>query len=188
VKHTEAHIIVLLQERNKEAIALMYDKWADALFGVINNICKDENAAKDILQDTFIKVWEKGHQYDPKKAKLFTWIYQIARNKAIDHYRKYKKSQTQEIHFANTIVSRLESDQGLYNSELEKNINKLEPKYQDVLRAFYYEGLTHVEMSKETGIALGTIKTRLRIALRELREFYNEPLLIIALLICWMNG
>lgn len=176
---TEAYIILLLKEGDKKAMSYIYDKWADPLYGVIYNICKDESVAKDVLQETFLKVWEKSALYDENKAKLFTWIYQIARNKAIDAYRKLKKSKTENIQTANLIVSKMKSDQKLRHSELNTHISMLEPKYQEVLQSLFFEGLTHVEMSNETGIALGTIKTRLRIALRELREIYNEPSIII---------
>lgn len=188
MERTEAYITILLQEGEKKAIGYIYDKWADALYGLIYNICKDEAIAKDVLQDTFVKIWEKSDSYDPQKAKLFTWIYQIARNKAIDAYRRIKKSQTENIQKANFIVSNSRSDQQLYHSELEEHISMLEPKYQEVLQSLFYEGLTHVEMSKKTGIALGTIKTRLRIALRELREIYNEPSIIILIISLLYGG
>ena len=184
MQKTEAHIIILLQEKDKKAISMIYDKWAEPLFGMINNICKNEAISKDVLQDTFIKVWEKSESYDPKKAKLFTWIYQIARNKAIDAYRKISKSNTDEIHFADSIVSKVESDTHLYNSELNSKIKKLDNKYQEVLKGIYFQGMTHVEMSDQSGIPIGTIKSRLRIGLRKLREMYIETTSIITLLIC----
>lgn len=185
---SEAHITQLLQAGDKQAIALIYDKWADPLYGVIFNICKNEEIAKDVLQETFLKVWEKASTYDSKKAKLFTWIYQIARNKAIDAYRKNKKNQSENIQKANLIVSNTKSDQRLYHSELATQMKMLEPKYQEVLQSLFFEGLTQMEMSKKTGIALGTIKTRLRIALRELRHIYNEPSIVIILLIMLHGG
>lgn len=188
MEQSESHITQLLQAGDKKAIAYIYDKWADPLYGVIYNICKDEAIAKDVLQDTFLKVWEKAHTYDADKAKLFTWIYQIARNKAIDAYRKIKKSNTENIQKANLIVSNMKSDQKLYHSELEKHISMLESKYQQVLQSLFFEGLTHIEMSEKTGIALGTIKTRLRIALRKLREIYNVPSIAVILISVLYGG
>jgi len=158
LSQSESYIIKLLQSGDKKAIAYIYDKWAEALYGVIFNICKDEDIAKDVLQDTFVKIWEKGDTYDAKKSKLFTWIYQIARNKAIDAYRKINKSRTENIQKADIIVSHIKSDQRLYHSELNKYISCLDEKYQEVLQALFFEGMTHVEMSEKTGIALGTIK------------------------------
>ncbi|MEM9545736.1 MAG: sigma-70 family RNA polymerase sigma factor [Bacteroidota bacterium] len=184
---SESYITQLLQTGDKKAIAYIYDKWADPLYGVIFNICKNEDIAKDVLQDTFVKVWEKSSSYDSKKSKLFTWIYQIARNKAIDAYRKSKKSETENIQKADIIVSPIGSDRELYHSELNKYVSKLDTKYQQVLQALFFEGMTQAEMSEKTGIALGTIKTRLRIALRELREIYNKPS-IVALLVSLLYG
>ncbi|MDF1694410.1 MAG: sigma-70 family RNA polymerase sigma factor [Saprospiraceae bacterium] len=185
---TEENIVQQLKAGDKKAIAYIYDKWADPLYGVIYNICKDEAIAKDVLQDTFVKIWEKSNTYDAKKSKLFTWMYQIARNKAIDAYRKIKKSRTENIQKANLIVSSIRSDQSLYHSELAKHISLLDPKYQEVLKSLFYEGLTQLEMSKKTGIALGTIKTRLRIALRELRGIYNEPSIVVMILSVLYGG
>ncbi len=185
---SESYITQLLQSGDKKAIAYIYDKWADPLYGVIYNICKNEDVAKDVLQDTFVKVWEKSDAYDARKSKLFTWIYQIARNKAIDAYRKNKKNQTENIQKANIIVSHSKSDQRLYHSELNKYIAKLDEKYQEVLKALYFDGMTQAEMSENTGIALGTIKTRLRIALRELREIYNKPTIVILILSLLYGG
>ena len=75
----------------------------------------------------------------------------------------------------------------MYHSELNKYVSKLDTKYQEVLQALFFEGMTQAEMSEKTGIALGTIKTRLRIALRELREIYNKPS-IVALLVSLLYG
>ena len=130
-------------------MSILYDKWAEPLYGVIYNICKEEGLAQDVLQDTFIKVWEKSSSYDPTKAKLFTWIYQIARNKAIDAYRSRKKRPTENIQTANFTVSDIQSDRKLYHSELGEHISMLDQKYQDVLKALFFEGMTQVEMSEK---------------------------------------
>ena len=188
MSQSDDYIIQLLLSGDKKAIAYIYDKWANPLYGVVMNIVKDEAIAKDVLQDTFVKIWEKADSYDPKKSKLFTWIYQIARNKAIDAYRKTKKRQTENIQKADIIVSNVKSDQKLYHSELNRYISCLDEKYQHVLQALFFEGLTQAEMSEKTGIALGTIKTRLRIALRELREIYNEPSIVILILSVLYGG
>ena len=180
---TDSHIIQLLQAGDKSAMGLIYDKWADPLYGIIFNICKDDGVSKDVLQDTFLKVWQKADTYNPERSKLFTWIYQIARNKAIDAYRKSSNNRAVNIQNAVSIVSNNKGDDVLYHSELNSHISKLEPKYQQVLQALFYEGMTQMEMSENTGIAIGTIKSRLRIALRELRTIYKEPSIIVWIII-----
>ena len=75
-----------------------------------------------------------------------------------------------------------------HHSELNSHVSRLDSKYQEVLQALFFEGLTQAEMSKKTGIALGTIKTRLRIALRELREIYNKPSIVILIVSLFYGG
>ena len=80
-------IITRLQADDPSAISDMYDKFADALYGVALKIVQDESAAQDVVQDAFTKIWKKRSSYDDQKAKLFTWILNITRNTAIDAYR-----------------------------------------------------------------------------------------------------
>jgi RNA polymerase sigma factor (sigma-70 family) len=83
----EQKIIDLLQKRDQRALNLLYENYSNSLYGVILKITINEEIAEDALQETFIKVWKNSHKYDPKKAKLFTWLFRIARNTAIDKLR-----------------------------------------------------------------------------------------------------
>ncbi len=179
----DQHIISLLQNKNAKAIELIYDRWAGSLYGLILNIVKDEEIAQDTLQEVMVKVWKKGHLYDASKSKLFTWVYQITRNSAVDAYRKIKKRPTEKIQQDASFVSAYKSESMLQSNELKQKINSLEPKYKEVIQSLFFDGLTQREMSEQTGIPLGTIKTRLRIAMRELRHLYHEPSFIAILLI-----
>ena len=71
----EKHIVELLQERNENAIALLYDNYGDTLLGVANKVVRNQELAQDVLQESFVKIWKKGDSYDPSKAKLFTWLF-----------------------------------------------------------------------------------------------------------------
>ena len=182
----EKHIIKLLQSKDSKSIELIYDQWGAALYGLILRIVKNETLAQDVLQDVMVKIWKNSHQYRPEKSKLFTWIYQITRNSSIDAYRKFSKRSTENIQSAHQFVSSLESDSILRSNELKLKINALEPKYKEVIHALFFEGMTQMEMSKNTGIPLGTIKTRLRIAMRELRALYSEPsFMVFLILLCY---
>lgn len=161
---------------------LIYDRWSGPIYGLALSICKEETMAQDVLQETFLKVWSVADKYDPSKAKLFTWIYQIARHKSIDALRSSKSKRIENIQSASSVVSSEDSGVLLAKNELTSHIAKLDPKYRAVLQSLYFEGMTQQEMSDETGIALGTIKSRLRIALRELRAIYQEPILIFMLI------
>ena len=103
VSKLEQHIVSLLNDGDKRAIPLIYENYSDALYGVILKVTINEALAEDALQETFIKVWRYAQKYDAKKAKLFTWLYRIARNTAIDKLRSHnlkfeKDPQVQHHH------------------------------------------------------------------------------------------
>jgi len=93
----EKHIIQLLMDQDEKGMSLLYDYYGDTLLGVAFKVTKDEDLAKDVLQESLIKVWKKIHSYDPKKAKLFTWLFRIIRNTAIDKIRSISTKSDQEI-------------------------------------------------------------------------------------------
>lgn len=170
----EQHIIGLLQKGDKKAISIIYENYSESLYGVISKIIKDPDLAQDVLQESFIKIWKNGKSYDAKKAKLFTWLYRIARNTAIDKYRSTSTKFEKEIQIEDSNVYKL-SVMSLNQDaiDLKKHIAALDAKYQIVLNALFFEGMTQQEASEELNIPLGTIKSRLKIGLRELKKVYN---------------
>ena len=170
----EQHIVNLLLEEDKRAIPLIYENYSSALFGVINKVLNNEAIAEDALQETFIKIWKYSKKYDPKKAKLFTWMYRIARNTAIDKLRSHSKKFDKEVQIVDSNVYKLPSFALNQDTiDLRAHVATLESKYQIVLNALYFEGMTQQEASDELDIPLGTIKSRLKIGLRELKKIYN---------------
>ena len=145
-----------------------------SLLGVILKITIDSALAEDALQESFIKIWKNAQKYDSTKAKLFTWLYRIARNTAIDKLRSHNIKFSKEIQIADSNVYKL-STSGLNQDtiDLKKHVASLESKYQIVLKALFFEGMTQQEASEELSIPLGTIKSRLKIGLRELKKIYN---------------
>ena len=172
-KPIEIEIVSLLEKGDKKAISLLYENYADALFGVISKVISDPGLAQDVLQETFVKVWKKAKSYDSKKAKLFTWLYRIAYNTAIDKVRSYSNKAKKEIQIEDSNVYKLTAvslNQDVM--DIKKHLNTLEEKYQIVIQALFFEGMTQQEASDELEIPLGTIKSRLKIGLRELRKIY----------------
>ncbi len=170
----EKEIITLLQVSDKKAIALLYENYADALLGVIKKIISDNDTAQDILQESFVKVWRYSKKYDPNKAKLFTWLYRIAYNSAIDKVRSLKNKTEKEVQIETSAVYTITS--GMLNEDvldIKKHLSTLDEKYQIVINALFFEGMTQREASDDLDIPLGTIKSRLKIGLRELKKIYN---------------
>lgn len=170
----EKEIVYLLERGDKKAITLLYENYADSLYGVIQKIISDEDTAQDVLQETFVKIWRYAKKYDASKAKLFTWLYRIAYNTAIDKVRSLKNKTTKEVQIETSSVYKITTNQ--LNDEvldIQKHLNTLDEKYQIVINALFFEGMTQQEASDELDIPLGTIKSRLKIGLRELRKIYN---------------
>lgn len=173
--NTEQRIIQLLQREDKYALNLLYENYSDSLYGVILKVTQNEEVAEDALQETFIKVWKNAKKYDASKAKLFTWLYRIARNTAIDKLRSFNNRFHKEVQIDKSNVYILPSIN--FNQEvidIREHVSRLEEKYQIVLNALFFQGMTQQEASDELEIPLGTVKSRLKIGLRELKKVYDR--------------
>lgn len=176
----EKHIVELLQERDEKAISLLYEHYGDTLFGVANKVVRDEELAQDVLQESFVKIWKKSDSYDASKAKLFTWLFRITRNTAIDKLRSVNTKTDKEIQMDVSDVYNLGVDSIRPEfMDVQENLGKIEPKYQVVLDALFFQGMTQQEASDELDIPLGTIKSRLKIGLRELKKIYGATMMVI---------
>lgn len=170
----EKEIVTLLECGDKKAITLLYDNYSDALYGVIKKIIADDDTAQDVLQESFIKIWRYSKKYDSDKAKLFTWLYRIAYNTAIDKVRSQKNKDGKEVQMETSNVYKISADELNQDvMDMQKHLGSLDEKYQIVINALFFEGMTQQEASEELDIPLGTIKSRLKIGLRELKKIYN---------------
>ena len=185
-KNIENEVVSLLSQRDKRAISLAYRNYADALFGIIIRIVKSKEIAEEVLQDTFLKIWKNANKFDERKGRLFTWFANIARNASIDmirsaRYQQLKKTESIE-NFVNTNIS-FGTDSKIKDSGLEKVINSLDGKYRMIIDKLYFEGYSHSELAKEMDIPLGTVKSRLRLAIKELRQKLGDEFISILILI-----
>ncbi len=167
-------IISLLQLQDIEAISLLYDNYSTILYGFILRIVRSPDIAEDVLQETFVKVWKNGCHYDATKGKLSTWLLNIARNTAIDVTRSggWKMSKrTNDVSFLDDFGEHFIKPEHI---DLKDLASKLDPKYRVMIDLFYFQGYTHQEIEKEFNIPLGTIKTRLRAAVLDLRKVFGD--------------
>ena len=170
-KYTEQELISYLKERNDFAFSYLYDNYSGALFSVITNIVPDKEIAGDVLQEVYINIYRKIDTYDSGKSRLYTWMLNIARNEAIDTIRSkgYRNSQ-QNREVTEAVYEQAGStQQNIDKIGLRKLLEKIKPDYRDLIDLSYFKGLTQEEISQYQGIPLGTVKTRLRAALSQLR-------------------
>jgi len=174
---SEEELITALRNREKIAAEALYDMYSASLYGVIFRIVVDTATAEDVLQDTFVKIWNSFSSYSADKGRLFTWMVNIARNLAIDKIRsKDFKNQNKNQELENNVVAIDEQRNTVYKPELmgiKDLIETLKPEQKSILDLVYFKGYTHVEAADELGVPLGTIKTRLRMAIVQLRRYFN---------------
>jgi RNA polymerase sigma-70 factor (ECF subfamily) len=171
-KYNEPELVALLKEQSNEAFNYLYDNYSGALFTIINQIVPDKDHASDVMQEVFVNIWRKIGTYDASKGRLFTWMLNIARNAAIDKVRSkgYKDSQRNvAIEDGENRITNSGTETAVSDVGLKKIISKLSDEYRRLIDLSYFQGFTHDEIAKIMGIPLGTVKTRIRTAISQLR-------------------
>jgi RNA polymerase sigma-70 factor (ECF subfamily) len=152
----------------------LYDHYASALLGVIARIIRKEELAEEVLQDVFLKIWDRIDSYDPAKGKLFTWMLNIARNHAIDKTRSREFSKDKQTGDLSKFVRSIDTndyvEQGIEAIGLQEVISGLPDDQRFVIDQHYLKGYTQAEISEEFNLPLGTVKTRMRLAMKVLRN------------------
>jgi RNA polymerase sigma-70 factor, ECF subfamily len=175
------NLLHLLLQKSEKGFSLLYDNYADALFGVIYRITENKEIAEDLLQETFVKIWKKIAMYDEAKGSLYTWMLNIARNTAIDFTRlRRNKFHKQLVHGDVWQHEYFETGTGIGNANrldylsIKNKAASLDDKYAVIINLIYFEGFTYIEAAKHLKMPLSTVKTRARMALTLLKKAYNE--------------
>lgn len=151
--------------------------YSGALFGVISRIIPQTEVAEDILQETFLKIWNSAEAYDSSKGRLFTWMMNIARNLSIDKLRsKDFKNANKNQDIENNVDFIDTQKEVTFNADtigIKDMVTSLKPEFNLLLDMVYFKGYTHVEAAEELDLPLGTVKTRIRMAIMELRKHFN---------------
>jgi RNA polymerase sigma factor (sigma-70 family) len=173
VTYNDKDLIASLKARDNKAFGFLYDNYHKALFRVIKKIIPDNDDASDILQDVFVNIYRKIDTYDRSKGRLFTWMLNISVNASVDKarsaaYRQIKNTCSLDKVTENKIwvVATGISDVGI-----KKTLERLSAQQKELIHLLYYQGYTQEQISVMRGIPLGTVKSRVRIALKQLRQF-----------------
>lgn len=164
-----------LKAGDVKALEKVYDVCTPALLGIILRIVKSEDIAKEVLQETFIKIWKNASSFDESKGRFFTWASRIAKNTAINYINlKSEKKQTQTIGLDQIHASRKIQTPNIDVLDVRGKVNQLEFKYKQLIDLLYFQGYTQQEASDTLSIPLGTVKTRIRSAMSQLKAIYTE--------------
>ncbi|MBC3847190.1 sigma-70 family RNA polymerase sigma factor [Winogradskyella echinorum] len=167
-------LVVQFQNKNQVAFKKLYDMYSKSIHGVVYNIVKDTDIADELMQDVFIKAWNKADTYSSKKGRFFTWILNIARNTAIDKTRskayKQSKQNLNSDYFVDIITSNDNLDTSTDAIGIKKFVTNLGKKCKEVIELLYFKGFTQKEASEELQMPIGTVKTRNRNCIQQLRD------------------
>jgi RNA polymerase sigma-70 factor (ECF subfamily) len=166
-----------LRARDPQVMSALYDRYGRVAYSLIYRVVRDAAAAEDLVQETFLRVWNRAQAFDPDRGALGPWILTVARNRAIDHLRSVDGRMAANA----TELDRIENPRLFTSFEdsaltldrarrLKEAFVKLTPAQKEVIELAYFEGLSQTEMALRLKQPLGTVKTWVRTALKVLRE------------------
>lgn len=179
-KIPESQLVEMVKNGDRAVIPLLYQRYAPALFGLIVKTIGNQEDAAEVLQDVFIKIWQRGNQYNEEKGSLLGWVMRIAKNAALDHTRSRVVSQRSKTDQMENFVSDIKgprSEAQIPDVGLRKVLDQMDERHRQMIDLLYYQNYTQSEVEELLGIPLGTVKTRARAAINELRKVLrNENL------------
>ncbi len=167
-----AHLLQVRDRQDTAAFAALFEHFAPRIKAFLMKGGATEALAEECAQDVMATVWHKAHLFDPTRASVATWVFTIARNRRIDMLRKQRRPEPEDLPWgpepepdqADALALQQDSE------KLAAALADLPQKQRDLIERAYYGDLSHSEIAEETGLPLGTIKSRIRLALERLRH------------------
>jgi RNA polymerase sigma-70 factor (ECF subfamily) len=174
----DAALIRRIVDADETALGALYDRWVRSLYSLVLHLLRDPDEAEDVVEETFWQAWRKAGSYEPSKGAVSTWLLTIGRRKALDRLRARKRNREDPIQdergFSDLRSASPDPGSEAEGSELREHIRaalrELPDEQREVLELGYFSGLSQAEIAEKTGQPLGTIKTRMRLAMQKLRE------------------
>jgi len=172
----DGDLVLRLQKRDPQALADLYDRYGRLVYSLILRVVRDAGIAEDLVQETFLRVWNRVQGFESGKGSIGPWLLAVARNRAIDYLRSAAGRDRNVLDVDETVHPALASniESGLLDSDRLRRVKaamgKLTPQQRQAIELAYFEGLSQTEMAERMGQPLGTVKTWVRTALRSLRD------------------
>ena len=172
----EGDLVKRLQRRDPKALADLYDRYGRLVYSLILRVVRDAATAEDLVQETFLRVWNRAQGLDAERGCVGPWLLAVARNRAIDYLRSAAGRERNALEFEETDHPALYCDMERDILRFDKTrrvkaaMGKLAPNHREVMELAYFEGLSQTEMAERMGQPLGTVKTWVRTALKSLRD------------------
>lgn len=165
-------MLAVRDQRDRNAFGQLFDYFAPRLKGVAMRSGMPSDSAEDVAQEVMLSVWRKAEMFDPHRAQVSAWIFQIARNRRIDVVRKENRATPEELKIADNVEDDASQIVALEQEcdHLKTALARLKPEQKSLVEKAYLGELSHKEISEQTGLALGTVKSRIRLGLERLRH------------------
>jgi len=176
----DENLISLVEAGDADAFATLYDRHSQAAFSLAYRMMGERQAAEDLAQDAFLKVWRGASSYRAERGSVRTWILSIVHNRGIDKLRSQaSRRKTQERVEASAPRSQpseafAETWRNSQRDQVREALNTLPAEQLKILELAYFSGYTHVEISELLGLPLGTVKGRMRLGLKKIRDYFES--------------
>lgn len=166
-------------DADETALGALYDRWMRSLYSLVFHLLKDADEAEDVVEETFWQAWRKASSYEPSRGAVSTWLLTIGRRRALDRLRAKGRRREEPLTgeaggLAEIVAPGADPSAAVEASELRTNVlaalRELPEEQREVLDLGYFQGLSQTEIADATGQPLGTVKTRMRLAMQKLRE------------------
>ena len=170
--HWVGHMERIRDMQDRKAFAEIFGHFAPRIKGFLMKSGADSTLAEECAQEVMATVWLKAHMFDPARASVATWIFTIARNRRIDIVRRERRPEPEDLPWGPEAEPEQEDVLALQQESelLGHALKELPPAQRDLIEKAYFGDMTHSEIAAETGLPLGTIKSRIRLALDRLRH------------------
>jgi RNA polymerase sigma factor (sigma-70 family) len=171
-------LLILLLRRDQEGLSLLYDRYYSVLYRLAYRILGERTQSEEVAQDVMVEIWNKIHTYDPKLARFSSWLFHIARKRAIDRLKREKRHVVPG-HADEEQIQRLTDPSASTEKEVERAdlshaigmaVRELSKEQREIIDLMYFQGYTQTEISQREAIPLGTVKSRVRLAMNHLKK------------------
>ena len=163
-----------VRQGDQRAMAEVFDRYSRAVYSVALRILKDTGHAEDVMQEIFFQVWRNSDSFVQGRGSLGAWLVVIARNRSIDLLRRRKPTDSvEDVVLASSTNLASEAEHNSLMEKVQKVLQGLPAEQQRSMELAFFEGLSHSEIAERTGDPLGTVKTRIRLALITLRKAFQ---------------
>jgi RNA polymerase sigma-70 factor (ECF subfamily) len=164
-----------IARQDETALAVLYAEYSTPVYSLALYVLRNPALAQEVMQDTFMKVWNNPHAYDPGKGQFSSWLLTVTRHTAIDRLRQEIRHTGKDVPLEDNLLVDDEAALSAHDAEkLRDLLRELPPEQCTVIQLVYFRGYTHSELADHLGVPLGTVKTRLRLGLQKLKGLMSK--------------